>query len=106
MDPGSRGASLRLDVSLSACSALDCPSDSRGLGRRWIGGSNQSLLCFGIALRKSYCACGASRRCGATACPRLLEDLVEPIEFDLMLEARVVHLAVGIAALDRANKSF
>ena len=40
------------------------------------------------------------------AFPPLLEDVVQPVELDLVLEARVVHLAVGLAAFDQANQAF
>jgi hypothetical protein len=36
----------------------------------------------------------------------LFEHTIQPIELDLMLEARVVHLAVGLAALHQANQTF
>ena len=42
---------------------------------------------------------------GRTSSP-LLEDVVKPVELDLMLEARVVHLAVSLATFDHANQAF
>ena len=36
----------------------------------------------------------------------LFKDVVQPVELDLVLEARVVHLAVGLAALHQANQAF
>src|SRR5271154_4659622 len=36
----------------------------------------------------------------------LLEDIIQPVEFDQMFEARVVHLAVGLAAIDQTNQAF
>jgi len=35
--------------------------------------------------------------------PVLLEHVVQPVELDLVFEARVVHLAVGLAAFDQAD---
>jgi hypothetical protein len=50
---------------------------------------------------------GFGRGAGPTARPQLLlEDIIQPVKFDLVFEARVVHLAVGLAAIDQANQAF
>jgi hypothetical protein len=40
------------------------------------------------------------------ASPLLFEDVVQPVEFDLMFEARVIECAVSLAAIYCANQTF
>ena len=35
--------------------------------------------------------------------PILFEDVIQPVEYDLVLKARVIHSAVGVAALLRGD---